>query len=348
MVVGGYVGTEISCDSPGIYVFNASSLQWTSSFKALASSTEAQANTQGSSVLEGSVGYQVPAIVQSVIGGSSLGGATVTTPAAGSATSGPLATGRSPVFTVTRGVSTIIQTSLPTSTGSSSTTTSAASKKGTNTGAIAAGVIAGVLACLAAYLAFCTWLYRKQLSMYKNHVAMAQRTAFAGTVTPENGGIWGEAASGRGEKNTGAIMLGPFGTEISRSGNSREGSGPGSATGARSSMGGVSDASGSVKHSSLGVGAGAYASAGYVATGPSRYSRVSEGAEDTEYAGAGGAAGSGGWTPGHSRNNSGALAAPSIGDRSLESQEDLLHGQEPSFFSVVLNPRRTLKVVNLD
>src|SRR5262245_8941455 len=35
IVVGGYVGQELSCDSPGIYVFNMSSLQWSDQFTAL-------------------------------------------------------------------------------------------------------------------------------------------------------------------------------------------------------------------------------------------------------------------------------------------------------------------------
>jgi len=35
-------------------------------------------------------------------------------------------------------------------------------------------------------------------------------------------------------------------------------------------------------------------------------------------------------------------------DMGYESGDDLLGGQEPSFFSVVLNPRRTLRVVNND
>jgi len=37
-----------------------------------------------------------------------------------------------------------------------------------------------------------------------------------------------------------------------------------------------------------------------------------------------------------------------LGSTANSSVEDLLRGQEPSFFSVILNPRRTLRVVNLD
>ncbi len=58
-----------------------------------------------------------------------------------------------------------------------------------------------------------------------------------------------------------------------------------------------------------------------------RYSRVSEGDENIAYMGAG---------------------ADSSARSTHSSVEDLLGGQEPSFFSVVLNPRRTLRVVNLD
>jgi hypothetical protein len=39
VVVGGYVGKDISCDSPGIYNFNLSSLKWTNSFTSLTSSS---------------------------------------------------------------------------------------------------------------------------------------------------------------------------------------------------------------------------------------------------------------------------------------------------------------------
>src|ERR1700709_2244954 len=35
IVVGGYVGTELSCESPGIYVFDMSNLQWVQQFTAL-------------------------------------------------------------------------------------------------------------------------------------------------------------------------------------------------------------------------------------------------------------------------------------------------------------------------
>jgi hypothetical protein len=323
VVIGGYVGRDISCDSPGVYIFNASSLQWTNSFTSISGAGNVY-NDLGSSVLQGSVGYQVPAQVQSIIGGSSAGGATASTPAAGSATAGPLATGRSPVFTITRPGTTIIQTAFPTST-SKSTSTSVAdtAKKSTNTGAVAAGVIAGALACIAAYLAFCTWLYRKRIAMYQNHVKMAQRTSFGADSGPN--GEWTSEMNDETSGPNAGIILGPFGTEIGRTEGSQNSS-------ARRSNSTSQQGS----------------SSGYGPVSSARYNdRDIE--EDTTYLGAGagemGRDGSGsGRVMGHSRQTSGA----SLMGQSADSQEDLLGGQEPSFFSVVLNPRRTLRVVNLD
>lgn len=338
VVVGGYVGKDISCDSPGVYVFNASSLEWSNSFNALSRPSNSDSGSDsaselGSSVFQGSYGYAVPAVVQSVIGGSSLGGATATQPAVGSATAGPIATGKPPTFTITQSGSTIIQTANPTSTGSNASGDKSADpkKKQTNTGAITAGVIAGVLACIAGYLAFCTWLYRRQLKNYRDHVAMAQRTAFASS--PENGDEWNSSIDGRdsGVKMSqiaGGPMIGPFGTPIGL--RNSNGSSP-----QRESLGGDSSHSQNLTpgaadsgHTS---GPNSFIYGGGTMPGSSRngpYGRLSEENEDTTYHGHGHMAAS--VTTAHS------------------SMDDLLGGQEPSFFSVVLNPRRTLRVVNSD
>src|SRR6187549_3203525 len=79
IIVGGYVGKTIPCDSPGTYVFNATSLQWTNRFVA---GDHPPNISPENSVLGASFGYQVPNKVCSVIGGSPQGGATATTPAA--------------------------------------------------------------------------------------------------------------------------------------------------------------------------------------------------------------------------------------------------------------------------
>lgn len=355
VVIGGYVGKDISCDSPGIYVFNATSLQWQNSFVALTSSSSGSSDgssgsvsgvfseggsgsskgtsdsssqdiaDQGWSIVQGSRGYQVPALVQSVIGGSSQGGATATIPAVGSATAGPLATGKPPTYTVTQSGSTVTQTANPTGTAPASSNPSKQplTKSGPNTGAIAAGVIAGALAILAAYLAFCTWLYRKQLQRYKNHVAMAQRTAF--NNSPDNLN-WTSEGSGaldvvRSNEKAPGVILGPFGTEIS--GSNR----PSGSVGRSSEGSGITPGSAYTPEASGGYGGGVMPGG--------QYGRTSLGDDGIEYLGAG-AAGQGVYG-----RAGGSVTAHS-------SMEDLLGGQEPSFFSVVLNPRRTLRVVNSD
>ncbi|KAK0104661.1 hypothetical protein ONS95_004936 [Cadophora gregata] len=339
VVIGGYVGKDISCDSPGIFVFNTSSLEWQNNFISLSPSSSDSSDTPGTSgsgsfsedngygysIIQGSRGYQVPALVQSVIGGGSQGGATATSPAVGAATAGPIATGKPPTFTVTQSGSIVTQTASPGS-GSGSSNGAKPEKSGTNVGAVVAGVIAGLLAILAAYLAFCSWLYRKQLKLYKNHVAMAQRTAF--TNSPENAMYSSDAGSDRlaavrSHEKPHGVVLGPFGTEIGGSGT------PGSSVGRSSTGSRLTPGSGMQESSS---GQGSYGYGGGVMPG-GRYGRMSEGDEGVEYLGA--------TDPGSYGRPGGSLTANS-------SVEDLLGGQEPSFFSVVLNPRRTLRVVNLD
>jgi hypothetical protein len=181
-------------------------------------------------------------------------------------------------------------------------------------------------------LAFCSWLYRKQLKLYKDHVAMAQRTAF--TNSPDgNWNAGSDAGSGNGSgqrinEKVGAagVMLGPFGTEIGGSGSAgRHSAGDSMASGGNSV--GLTPASILAPGSGPSPGESSGGYSGVLPGGPRYHGRLSEGDEETE------AAGPSRW------------GRP---DTAHSSMEDLLGGQEPSFFSVVLNPRRTLRVVNLD
>jgi hypothetical protein len=96
--------------------------------------------------------------------------------------------------------------------------------KGTNVGAIVAGVIACILGILAAYLGFCTWVYRRQLHLYKNHVAMAQR-AHLGTPGVVGAGILAPGARQSGPPSARKSSF------DSRSHNSGEASGSASGNG---------------------------------------------------------------------------------------------------------------------
>lgn len=176
VVIGGY-NTELAggCDT-GFYVFSATNLTWQNSFNSLSGGNKNNTqNLQTSQLkdltaLSGSYEYEVPNAVQSVIGGKPYGGATITAPAQ-SATAGPLATGKPVTYTVTGANGAIVtETGIPGSSASGG-------NSGPNIGAIVAGVVAGCFAILAGYLGFCAWVYRRQLALYKNHVAMTQRAA---------------------------------------------------------------------------------------------------------------------------------------------------------------------------
>ena len=180
-----------------------------------------------------------------------------------------MATGKPITYTVPGAT----QTSSPDSSSSSQ-----AGESGPNIAAIVAGVIAGCLAILAAYLGFCTYVYRRQLTLYKQHVAAAQRSS-----------------TGSGYADKSSFFLPPY----SGAGNPG-GNGGG---GGRQSAGGSSQATFSSP-----AAAAAHAFAEY-----SQHQR-----KDGE--------------------------TGSVGD----STEDLLAGQEPTFLGVMLNPRRSLRVINKD
>jgi hypothetical protein len=227
IVVGGYIGPDISCEYPGIYVFNMSSLQWENQYTSLSTSASSNPFSQQTSQkgisdtagLEGSYDYQVPAPVQSVIGGNGNGGATITKPVQ-TATSGPLASGTALTYTVTGANGAVV---TDTNTPGSGSTNNEKSKSGPNVGAIVAGVIAGVLAIVATYLAFCAFIYRKQVQLYKHHMAMAasqrdsemreQTTNALFGATTHNSNYSNVVAAGAGNKhNSGGhtSLIGPY------------------------------------------------------------------------------------------------------------------------------------------
>lgn len=297
VVVGGYIGQNISCESPGIYVFNTSSLEWVNSFTALPGGGSSASNPfsqqlsqRGSdkgSGLQGSYGYAVPKAIYDIIGGSATGGATITTPAV-AATAGPLATGKPITYTITGPSGAIItETGTAASSGSSH-------GSGTNVGAAVAGSLAGLLFLVAAYLAFCALLYRKQLALYRRHTALASAADADGTygmATPmpaPAGGAWSWRLAGAGGYYQHATK------ESSESS-------------ARFSGG---------THSTNGNASG---------NGESSY------------------------VPGHGPSNSlgGGYAYTHAGpEGQLGSQDDLLNGFEPSYWGVLLHPRRSLRVIN--
>ncbi|OJD15001.1 hypothetical protein AJ78_04723 [Emergomyces pasteurianus Ep9510] len=272
IVTGGYVGQDLTCDSPGVYIFDASELQWKTQYVALEGGNYLnQQDSQKNDMkgLSGSYGYRVPKAVQSVIGGDAQGRATVTEPAR-AATGGPIATGKPITYTVTNP-----DGSVTTHIGSPGL------GGGPNVAAIAAGVVAGCLFVLAIYLGFCIYVYRRQLALYKNHVAAVQRSS-TGSQMALNNDKFGALIPLHSSENTSSVRHTSF---------SESGSNIAAALGTGASQPGYRGSAGDFRPSS----------------GP---------------------------------------AGPMGSTHS--STDDLLAGQEPTFLGVMLNPRRSLRVINKD
>jgi hypothetical protein len=165
VVVGGFVGDQLSCDSPGIYVFDASKLQWVTGYSA-ALGGFGSGNERGA--------YKVPESVISIVGGDGNGRATVTKPFKMPDPSGPIATGDPTQYKYT--------TFLPAPTvhvttgadGSVTTTTTTPSPEidndnpnGPKVGAIVGGVVGGLVLLTLLLLALAYWLYRRKVSEFR-------------------------------------------------------------------------------------------------------------------------------------------------------------------------------------
>lgn len=214
------------------------------------------------------------------MGGDKSGSATLTTPV-NTATAGPLATGKPVTYTVTNPDGSTTTSTTGPNPNNPSNNANDSGGSGVNVGAIIAGCVAGFFFLLACYLAFCAYLYRKQLQLYKRHVAMSQAQA-RGEKLPS---IPGLLATNKGSSTTPSstqqtASLRPWMTDGSDEWSTRSGAG--------------------------GVVAGGGGGNGYSSV--RRSSEASEG----------------------------------------DANEDLLAGREPTFVGVMLNPRRSLRVINRD
>lgn len=363
VLVGGYVGDQLSCDSPGVYVFNASSLSWATRYTALSdpatnplSQHPNQAGSNVSSGLEGSYSYLVPSPVIKVVGGNATGGATVTTPAQ-SATAGPLATGKPQTYTI----------SGPTTTQTTTINTNSDTSTGPNVGAIVAGVIAGVAGVGAAYFGFCAWIYRRQVALYKRHVAMAQ----ASHHNHHSNGGHGRNASvntgsnGSGEREKAVVGGLGAGAMLPAGGGSVDMSSSSGKTSYDRDRERALAAGAAIGHSRANngnSGSGHWLTTGLLTnsstTGSSGNAAIHS--AHTSFGGSGGGAGSGeavgggaagGGNGGRERERYGSGVGLMRRGSDVSSTDDLLAGQEPSFWGtrgVLLNPRRSLRVINRD
>ncbi|KAK4226733.1 hypothetical protein QBC38DRAFT_365818 [Podospora fimiseda] len=390
LIIGGYTGENTPCDPPGIYVFNATSLTWSNKFTSLSHPPDLSSEN---SVLANSFGYQVPAPVYSVIGGDANGGATLTTPSAGKPTSGPFATGKPPIFTITESGTTATITHW----GPGATTTDgvvinpgkppAAKEDEISGGLIAAGIIAALAGLLAGYLGYCAWLYRRQVRAYKSHLAISNR--YSGPAGVSTSGLstlaaffWGtRKGSKKSNKSATSARTATAAANMMMENEKQQkprfssdtmdswfqqgnmiptepkimfddyGSGSGGGSERPSPGSGITGTSGTNStslHPSSGVGVGGvsrpatwWREGGSAAASGSR----SGSGQRTQGSGTGTGTGSG-ITPSSVPRPVPLRRSRSTGGESNSSTELLLDGQEPSFFSVVMGPRRALRVVN--
>ncbi|KAL8370111.1 hypothetical protein RB595_000471 [Gaeumannomyces hyphopodioides] len=382
VVTGGFVGVGAPCDSPGIYVFDATRLEWTDRFDARAARPDLHPEN---SVMAGSSGYRVPDRVVSVIGGGPSGSATATAPAS-RATDGPFATGKSPVFTVTAGGgSTVTQTAW----GAGRTGTPPGGGSGSHDGEegrpapglVAAAVLAGLAGLLALYLGFCAWLYRRQVRAYRTHLAAANRYSGAAHAShaslggiaatffgrkgskeskdggPGRRGRWGGGGSKRDRPASAAAaaVAGRYGVLGNDSGDEKTYEAAGSADTKRpgavpgEGFGSVVSGRDSLdRRAKANAAAAAAAAAGAAAPAWLSGDEATPGSGTTAAGGGGGGSSSSRPSP-FECSGSGSPSAPARSRTSgsdASSTEGLLEGQDLSFFSVVMAPRRALRVVN--
>lgn len=383
VVTGGFIGIGAPCDSPGIYVFDATRLEWTDRFNARAPRPDLHPEN---SVMAGSSGYLVPDKVVSVIGGGPSGSATATAPAS-RATDGPFATGRSPVFTVTTtGGSTVTQTAwgagrtgappAPPADGSGN----GAGEKKPAPGLVAAAVLAGLAGLLALYLGFCAWLYRRQVRAYRTHLAVANRYSGAAHAShaslggiaaaffggrkaskeskdggPGRKGRWAGSSRRNDKTSTSAdapaaatlVAGGRYGVLGTDSGDEKSDTAAGSAEPKRPAVV-PGDGFGWVVSGLDSLGRRAKANAVAAPAWMSGGDEPTPGSGTTAAA-AGGASSSSRPSPFEYSGGSGSASVPARSRTSgsdASSTEGLLEGQDLSFFSVVMAPRRALRVVN--
>lgn len=340
VMVGGYVGAgTLTCERPGIYVFDLSALEWVNQFTALSSTsmdndsnkntdtttTNTKANEENNSEsnppnpfnqqpaqisssspdggLEGSYGYKVPRAIIAIIGGDSTGKATLTTPI-NIATAGPLATGKPLTYTADAADATATPDS---SSDDDNNSNSSDENNPPNLAAIIAGILAALFFILASYLAFCAYVYRKQLQLYKRHVELSSAQGGEKFVTTSSNGNGGNGKYHHQHSSSSAATTT-------------------TTTGRRDSRGRES------------YGSGRGVESGY--SNPNQHNTNNNNNNKPLRVGGGG----GGGTYYKSLRDGGDEDR----DGEDEEEENLLNSYEPSFVGVILNPRRSLRVINRD
>jgi hypothetical protein len=171
IMIGGFTSTELSCDSPGVYVFDATTLEWTTGYSATAG---------GFSKNNKDRPYKVPQAVIDIIGGDKNGGATITKPVKTAVPDSPMVTGDAGDYKYTTFVpwTTIAVSTAPDGTVTTSTITPdpevapGGGAAGPDVGAVVGGVVGGIIALVLLILGGAFWLYKRKIRQLRESATM--------------------------------------------------------------------------------------------------------------------------------------------------------------------------------
>jgi len=149
IVIGGYTSEELSCDAPGIYIFDASKLEWNTGYSAAAGGT-----------------YKVPQIVADEVGGDQNGGATISKPAKTAEPDSPLVTGDAGDYKYTTYIpapTVFITTAADGTVTTSTVAPGPPDNSRPNVGAIVGGILGGIIFIVILIFAGAFLLYKRKL-----------------------------------------------------------------------------------------------------------------------------------------------------------------------------------------
>ncbi|KAF8473882.1 hypothetical protein BDZ91DRAFT_774805 [Kalaharituber pfeilii] len=214
IIIGGYVTKELSCDSPGIYVFDATGLEWKTKFIGIGDANGGANDSDNGGSDGGNSGgggddneyddgleYQVPNIVQEIIGGDGNGGATITKPVVDPDDDSPLETGgevtytysvtvKGPEYTYTHTVTQSdgsVTTETSTGGGEGGDGDNSRSRKGPNIAAIVGGVVGGLVALVILIFIGAFIVYKRKIRQLREQrlQEIEERKRAGGAVAPE-------------------------------------------------------------------------------------------------------------------------------------------------------------------
>ena len=166
VVIGGF-SNELSCDAPGIYIFDTSKLEWKTGYSAAAGGYgKSSGNGDSSSNKRPENTYKVPRIVAEEVGGDENGGATIMEPVKTAEPDSPLVTGDAGDYKYTTYIpapTILISTAADGTVTTSTVTPDPPDNNRPNIGAIVGGVVGGILFIVTLAFAGAYWLYKRKI-----------------------------------------------------------------------------------------------------------------------------------------------------------------------------------------